>query len=288
MSTADDARAMLAQAEPTKYVRVVTPRLRKLLYLVFALFAILGANAMYLSSVTFLSWISSVQTGQPVSYENLFYQYMFLLHLALGLLLIVPFIVFGVMHLLAGRNRRNRRAVRIGYALFIASILLLITGVLLMRVGGLEIRNMTTRRIVYWLHVVCPLAAIWLYWLHRLAGPRIHWRIGGIYLACVGGVVLAMVALQSQDPRKWNQQGPEEGLKYFEPSLARTSTGSFIPEHVLMNDEYCLKCHPDVYDGWFHSAHHLSSFNNPAYLVSVRETREQVMKRDGTVKASRW
>ena len=286
--SADEARAMLAEAGPSKYVRVITPRLRKLLYFVFAMFAVLGANAMYLSSVTFMSWIQSVRSGEPISYENLFYQYMFLLHLALGLLLIVPFLIFGVYHLLAGRNRRNRRAVKIGYALFAVSLLLLISGLLLMRVGGLEIRNMASRRVIYWLHVVCPLLAIWLYWLHRLAGPRIKWRIGGAYLAAVAGTVLLMLILQAQDPRKWNEVGPAEGLKYFEPSLARTSTGSFIPERVLMNDQYCLKCHPDVYQGWFHSAHRLSSFNNPAYLVAVRETRDVVLRRDGDVKASRW
>ena len=53
-------------------------------------------------------------------------------------------------------------------------------------------------------------------------------------------------------------------------------------------DEYCMKCHQDVYDGWYHSVHHFSSFNNPAYLASVRETREVALRRDGNVKASRW
>ena len=82
--------------------------------------------------------------------------------------------------------------------------------------------------------------------------------------------------------------GPKEGEQYFEPSLARTATGKFIPAKALMMDEYCLKCHGDAYNGWFHSAHHFSSFNNPAYLFSVRETREVSLKRDGNVKASRW
>ena len=55
-----------------------------------------------------------------------------------------------------------------------------------------------------------------------------------------------------------------------------------------MNDDYCLKCHQDAYKGWYHSSHHMSSFNNPAYLASVRETREVSLKRDGNVQASRW
>ena len=55
-----------------------------------------------------------------------------------------------------------------------------------------------------------------------------------------------------------------------------------------MMDDYCLECHKDAYDGWFHSAHHLSSFNNKAYLTSVRETRKVALERDGSTQASRW
>jgi cytochrome c553 len=98
----------------------------------------------------------------------------------------------------------------------------------------------------------------------------------------------AMVLLHAQDPRKWNQTGPKEGVKYFEPSLARTSEGYFIPERTLMMDEYCLKCHPDTYGDWFHSAHHFSSFNNPAYRFSVRETRQVALARDRSTQAARW
>jgi len=79
-----------------------------------------------------------------------------------------------------------------------------------------------------------------------------------------------------------------EGTKYFQPSLARTASGNFIPARTLQMDNYCLKCHEDAYQGWFHSAHHFSSFNNQPYLFSVRETRQVALKRDGNVKAARW
>src|SRR5262249_11508331 len=39
---------------------------------------------------------------------------------------------------------------------------------------------------------------------------------------------------------------------------------------------------------WFHSAHHFSSFNNKAYLTSVRETRKVSLERDGSTQAARW
>jgi tetratricopeptide (TPR) repeat protein len=270
-------------AGPKKlYVKAVGPRLKKLLYVVFGLVALLGANAAYLSSITLMEW-SSGQT-----YQNYFYQYMFLAHLALGLLLVVPLVVFGTLHMLATRNRRNRRAVKIGYALFGASIVVLITGVLLMRIGGFDLKQPMARSTIYWLHVVIPVLAGWLYWLHRLAGPRIKWKIGVSYAGFVAATVGVMVWLHSEDPRSWNAVGPESGAQYFEPSLARTSSGNFIPADALMNDEYCRKCHADVHAGWSDSVHRFSSFNNPPYLASVTETRQIALTRDGNVQASRW
>ena len=268
---------------PTGYVPAVGSRLKKLLFFVFGLVALLGANSLYLVSITILEW------WKELTYQNYFYQVMFLCHLALGLLLIVPFLAFGIIHLVTARKRRNRRAVRVGYALFTTAIIVLATGLGLMRIGAFDLKQPAARSIVYWMHVLAPLAAGWLYWLHRLAGPRIKWRYGLYYAGAVGIVVAGMVGLHSQDPRKWNQSGPQEGAdKYFFPSLARTATGNFIPEQTLMMDSYCLKCHGDAYQGWFHSSHHHSSFNNPPYLASVRETREFAMKRDGNVQASRW
>jgi hypothetical protein len=264
------------------YVRAVSPRLRKLLYVIFGLLALLCANSCYLAAVTFLEWL------QGQTFQNYFYQYMFLGHLALGLIFTVPFLIFGVLHLVAARNRRNRRAVRIGYALFVASVGALVTGFFLMRIGGFDLRQPLARSAVYWLHVACPLVAAWLYWLHRLAGPRIKWRIGLAYALGVGVAVAGMVFMHSQDPRHWYAVGPASGAKYFEPSLARTVTGDFISAENLMNDQYCKKCHADVHAGWANSAHRFSSFNNVAYLASVRETREVALKRDGNVQASRW
>jgi hypothetical protein len=264
------------------YVRAVGPRLRVLLFFVFGLVAILGANSAYLLSITLLERITGL------IYQNYFYQYMFLGHLGLGLLLLLPFLVFGISHIRNAWNRPNRRAVGVGYALFAVSLVLLFSGVALMRVEGFEIKNPNARSVAYWEHVITPLLAVWLYLLHRLAGPRIQWRVGLGWAAVVGVVVAGMVILHSQDPRKWSVEGPKEAEKYFFPSLARTTTGNFIPARTMMLNEYCLKCHPDSYSRWYHSAHHFSSFNNPPYLFSVRETRKVALARDGNVRAARW
>src|SRR5882762_2305789 len=121
-----------------RYVRAVGPRLRVLLYFIFGLVALLGANSVYLSSITFLEWLNRA-TG--VTFQNYFYQYMFLTHLALGLLLVLPFIVFGIGHIKNAHNRTNRRAVRVGYLLFTTSLVVLITGLLLTRIDIFQFRN---------------------------------------------------------------------------------------------------------------------------------------------------
>ena len=270
-------------------IPAVGPRLRILMWFVYALIAMLGANSVYLAMVTFLSWNS----GR--TYENWFYMLMFGGHLLLGLAVLVPFLVFIFVHISNTRFRKNKRAIRVGYALFVGSLVLLISGILLMRVdlGGsgsvFVIKNASTRSLIYWAHVIAPLFCVWLYWLHRLAGPKIRWKLGLGYVVGVAATAAVMISLHNQDPRQWNQAGPKEGAdKYFSPSLARTSTGNFIPAESLMTDDYCLKCHKDAYQGWFHSSHHLSSFNNPAYLASVRETRDVSFKRDGDVRGARW
>ena len=265
-----------------KYVRAVGPRLRILLFSVFVLFALLGANSAYLSSITFLEWF------RGETYQNYYYQFMFLGHLVLGLLILLPVIFFGIFHIKNAWNRPNKRAASVGYGLFAISLILLFSGLALMRVEGFEIKDPELRSVMYWAHVITPFLAVWLYILHRLAGPKIKWKAGVSWAAAVGVVVVVMVALHTQDPRKWNVVGPKEGVKYFEPSLARTSSGNFIPAETLMMDKYCQECHPDVYEGWFHSVHHFSSFNNEPYFFSISETRKKMLERDGDVKASRW
>ena len=265
-----------------RYVRVVGPRLRVLLLGIFVLFALLGANSAYLSSITFLEWFN----GE--TYQNYFYQFMFLAHLFLGLLIILPIVFFGFFHIKNAWKRPNKRAATVGYALFTISLVLLMSGIALMRVEGFEIKNPDIRVAMYWAHVITPFLAVWLYVLHRLAGPKIRWKTGASWALAVGAVVILMVSMHTQDPRKWNIAGPKEGVKYFEPSLARTASGNFIPADTLMMDKYCQECHPDVYEGWFHSVHHFSSFNNEPYLFSISETRKKILKRDGNVKASRW
>ncbi len=269
-----------------KYVPAVGHRLRKLLLVVFGLFAVLGVNSVYLGGVSLLEWSS----GQV--YQNWLYLIMFLVHLGLGFLLIIPLLVFGITHIYNAHNRPNRRAVYVGYGLFSTALVLLISGLLLTRVevGGVLVGVLDTglRRFFYWVHIISPIAAAWLFVLHRLAGRRIRWRVGATWAVIAVVLGIGLLLLQRQDPRNWNVAGNPSGDRYFQPSLSRTVTGNFIPARILDNDAYCQECHQDIHRSWRSSVHRLASFNNPAYFATVRETRRAVFERDGTVQAARF
>ena len=266
-----------------RYEPAVGPKLRKLLFVVFGLFALLSINSVYLGGVTFFEWLNSV------TYQDYFYQLMFLVHLALGLLIVVPVIVYGAIHIKNAHDRPNRRAVTVGYALFTTAIILLASGLVLTRgLPFIEVRDPTGREIAYWSHIATPLICAWLFVLHRLAGKRINWRAGGMVAATAALFAIGMLIVHAQDPRQWNVQGPDSGEQYFFPSLSRTATGNFIPERTMMMDSYCESCHSDVHEKWSNSVHRFASFNNPAYLFSVRGTREFALERDGNVQASRF
>ncbi len=266
------------------YQPAVGPRLKVVLQVIFISVALLGASGAYQSSITFLNWLLA-----PRAYTNPFTLWVILFHIALGVGITLPFLAFGVSHYLTARKRTNRMAIRIGIALFLVGIIACLSGFALIQLDGLpKLPSGLVRGAVYVIHLVTPVACVALYVWHRRRGPKIRWQYGYVWSGLVGGFVVVMGGMHFANPRGWYAVGSKEGERYFLPSRAKTSDGKFIDEKVLMADAYCLKCHQDAYDGWFHSAHHFSSFNNPAYLFSVKETREVALKNDGDVRRSRW
>ncbi len=72
-------------------------------------------------------------------------------------------------------------------------------------------------------------------------------------------------------------QGP------FFPSSAQVRDGKLIPSEFFMKSDACQRCHQDIYQQWFSSAHHFSSFNNQWYRKAIEYMQEVV----GT-KPSKW
>lgn len=258
---------------------VLSPALRRLLGVVYILFGLLAVNSLYLVGVHLTGQISGRQL------ENPFYLFMFLFHLGAGLVLLMPALAFGGLHLRrAWRWRRiNRYAVRAGVALFATVILMLLSGIALTRFGFLEINHPLYRSSAYWIHALTPLVIAWLFVLHRLAGPRLQWRAGAAW----GGAAVAFTAV-ALGLHLWSPVSEPELTRPYQPALIKTHEGRRIPASHLMTDAFCAECHADIARQAQFSMHRLSSFNNPVYRFSVEETRDTVLRRDGHVEASHF
>ncbi len=261
--------------------RAVGPKLKVLLLVLLIAFVVLSVNSAYLGGVTFLEWLTDR------TYQDFTYQVMFLIHLALGLCLVIPILVFLAIHMRNTWHRSNRQAVYAGLGLGGAVLLLLITGLLLIRFDAFALRDPVVRSWVYWLHIIVPFAIVWLFVLHRLAGPKIQWRTGFVTAGAGAAFALFLVVFQAQDPLKFSRPS-EIGTTDFSPSLIKTASGNTIPAETLMMDQYCSTCHADVHAQWSQSVHRFSSFNNPVYRFSVRNTRQMALEKDGHVNASRF
>jgi len=240
-------------------------------------------TGLWLSGIRFSQWWSGL------ALENLASVWAFLLHVATGLLSLVSFVLFGAGHILRTRAHRNRSAARRGWILLTACITVMVSGLALLRVDGVaELRHPLSRSVVYWLHVAVPAVAVVLYIRHRRRGPAIRWRLG--VAGAFGVIAVTLILLAGQ--QLYFREAPTSPLSVtaatFQPSPARTESGRYIEASSLNRAAYCMECHADAHADWAVSAHHFSSFSNPAYLTSIKEAREVFKKRDGDVTASRW
>lgn len=83
-------------------------------------------------------------------------------------------------------------------------------------------------------------------------------------------------------PASMNEEGDgPEGL--FFPSSAQTAHKGHIPGNYFMESDACERCHKDIYNQWFGSVHHFSSFNNQWYRKSIEYMQDVI-----GVKPSKW
>ena len=267
----------MADISPKKVLPpALSPRLWRLLAVILVLFGLLVVNSLYLAGITAAEALSGRILQTPT------YLFMFLAHLGLGLVLAPLALAFGALHLNRARHRPNRWAVRAGLGLYLTVILVTVSGLLLTRFEGLALNDQGLRTLAYWVHVLTPLAAVWLFVLHRLAGPRLGWQAGLAWSAgtlAVGLVAVALHLALAPAAPGWVTPVP--------PALAETPTTGTIPIARLASDSACAECHADIAERHAASIHAMSSFNNPAYRASVEETRRVLLARDGTVEAAR-
>src|SRR5215471_6827264 len=83
-------------------------------------------------------------------------------------------------------------------------------------------------------------------------------------------------------PTSMNEEGDgPDGL--FFPSSAQTAPKGRIPGNYFMESDACQRCHNDIYNQWFSSVHHFSSFNNQWYRSSIEYMQDVI-----GVKPSKW
>lgn len=83
-------------------------------------------------------------------------------------------------------------------------------------------------------------------------------------------------------PDSMNGEGDGPEGSFF-PSSAQVYGKQKIPSKFFMESDSCKRCHEDIYNQWFSSAHHFSSFNNQWYRKSIEYMQDTV----GT-KPSKW
>lgn len=255
---------------------VLTPALRRLLVLVLVGAGLMAMNSLYLLAVTVTEQLS----GGVL--QNRAYLVMFLGHLVLGLVLMVPALAFGALHFRRARLRSNHYAIRAGMALYLSLIALFVSGILLTRFGVFEVNDPAVRSFAYWVHVLAPLLAVWLFVLHRLAGAPLRWRTGIAWAGAAAG--FAALALGVHGLKQLHEP---DMVRAFEPALAKVPAGEVMEPDRLMQDATCAECHADIAAQHAGSMHRASSFNNPAYRAAVEETRAVLLARDGDVEAAR-
>ena len=92
----------------------------------------------------------------------------------------------------------------------------------------------------------------------------------------------ARIENPAMPPATMNDEGDGPQGPFF-PSSAQVYGRDKIPSKFFMESDSCKRCHKDVYNQWFSSVHHFSSFNNQWYRKSIEYMQDTV----GT-KPSKW
>jgi tetratricopeptide (TPR) repeat protein len=241
--------------------------------LLYWLLAFLAVSAVYLYAFP-----------QP----NVLYAVIVLLHAIGGLLATIL-----VAATLLRRLRTGTFAARAGWLLISAGAVL---GVILIKTG--------TPRSGWnklYLHILISLVGVAFLVADRLGrraadAPRIG-RSALAIVVCL--LVLAVFAYAAQYARQsWQARrhiqnplmppatmtgegdGPDGA---FFPSSAQVYGNQKIPSKFFMESDSCKRCHEDIYNQWYSSAHHFSSFNNQWYRKSIEYMQDTI----GT-KPSKW
>lgn len=254
----------------------------RLFYLLTISSVVLFSNGIYLALVEVMESLFDF------SIQNVTYQYLFALHLFLGVISLLVLLLYLSRHIGRAWRSNNKKAVNKGKQLSVVLLLVFFSGILLTRgISSFENLDGLPRTVIYVLHVGLPLAGLMIYLNHRRMGNNkkqalLRIMLPVLVLFCVAPLLLHIF------PLAINQPAVQRDAVSFFPSLIKTASGTHIEEQHLMNSSYCQQCHQDSHERWQHSAHRFSSFNNPFYKQAVETLRAKSLKASGNVEASRF
>jgi tetratricopeptide (TPR) repeat protein len=220
---------------------------------------------------------------------NVFYAVVVLLHALTGLIASALIFIF-IVRLM----REATWIARVGWLLLTVGALI---GIVLIRLG-------TSRPEWNWLyaHILLSLAGAgflfsdWLRtrgWLAAGAGTAIA-RTAVVLLLLAGLGYFARYIRETRwlarskivnphmPPATMNAEGDGPDGAFF-PSSAQIYGRKHIPSKFFMESDSCQRCHQDIYNQWYSSVHHFSSFNNQWYRKSIEYMQDTI----GT-KPSKW
>jgi tetratricopeptide (TPR) repeat protein len=248
----------MSATEPSKSrpAGVLAPWQRRLYRILLVPLGLIAANSIYIAAFT---------------RDTSFFYAMLLLHLALGLLIAVPFFVFALTHAKRMIRMWNKRAKVAGLAIVTLAIVCVGTGVF-MTFKGATLNN----RAVWLAHVCAVPLALVAFILHRRA--HVHKLQFRRLFAWGGAVAVFLVAmtvvgkLEKPPKRIVNVNGDT----VFYPSSSETFDQGLLDGKKLAANAYCKECHPDSFRQWERSAHRFSSFNNVFYRKAVELMADRV------------
>src|SRR2546422_3223905 len=213
---------------------------------------------------------------------NIFYAVIVLLHATTGVVAAVMLAIFFFRLL-----RNGSFAARVGWVLLAAGAVI---GIVLIKTG--------TPRVEWnWLyvHILLSLAGVGILFADW-AGNRGWLGIGAARAVLRLAICLLALAGLGYGTRyvresRWqkharienpamppaNMSGEGDGPEgAFFPSSAQVYGKRKIPSKFFMESDSCKRCHQDIYNQWFSSAHHFSSFNNQWYRKSVEYMQDTI------------
>src|SRR5437867_5175219 len=213
---------------------------------------------------------------------NIFYAVIVLLHATTGVVAAVMLAIFFFRLL-----RNGSFAARAGWVLLAAGAVI---GIVLIKTG--------TPRVEWnWLyvHILLSLAGVGILfadwagnrgWL-GIGAARAVLRLAICLLALAGLGCGARYVRESRWQKHArienpamppaNMSGEGDGPEgAFFPSSAQVYGKRKISSKFFMESDSCKRCHQDIYNQWFSSAHHFSSFNNQWYRKSVEYMQDTI------------